>query len=291
MTGHTLDFRNGEAARKLIQRGQASKLQLQRFERWTLPGMLEFYLTLQSQSEGVAHIWQEIASTDNDYQNWQALDSVACGRTPPKLKLEKCPQAPQFFRLNTPEVVKPNSHLNLCFSEFQQQFVRVAKGAGFQASFAKAQVGIMQELADNVFQHSEFAQDRKYSGVTAFHAESGYLCFSVVDSGIGILKSLQTSTDWGHLDSDESALRAVIYEGASRKVGMGEGEGFKQLLRGLMDRNVQIRIRTGSSSVALRHQGDKRDAGFANSPPLNGTHVSLITNLKQCGEEKEIIFV
>lgn len=283
-----LDARNAGASRKLLLNGGGSRLSLRMFSGWSLPGMVEFYHSLQSVSEGVEHIWNEIESGEPEVEHWKTLHSVWSERRQATLDTRAVAASVDFLLLNSTELSEPKSVPALRYSEFQQRFVKAAKNAGFVGKFPSALAGVMHEMADNVFQHSSLQLGGGGKGLIGVHASDGYLSFTVSDLGVGILSSLRTSIEWSALKTDREGLEAIVRERASRKMGLGEGEGFKQLFRSLVDRNAAIRIRSGCAAFSLGQDGDTRHGSYSSAPHLDGVQISLVCTREGRAEERGI---
>ena len=270
-----LDLRNADAARKLIHRGEGDRLTLGLFDGVTLPGAIHFYSSISHQSGNIDHIWREIEAKSFFEDHLGCLHATWTGQRQQSHDHYKGNSSVDFFLLNKREMTEiPDSYGALCFSEFRQCFVRASNAAGFPPRYLQALAAVIHEMADNVIQHSGSV------GLVGFHATDGYLSFAISDLGKGVLTSLRSSSQWVSLANDEQALKAIVYEGASRKdERLGGGEGFKQLFKSLIDHNASIQIRTGSATVRLTPEPGTRDAAFFGSTPLPGVQVSFVCRL------------
>lgn len=268
-----LNFRNAEACRKSFINEQLRGISLNDFSGVSLAGLLEAYFScLHSSSknrETFANTSQECS-----VELWNLLNRVKSNSERQLLAIKQKPRPVEFYSLRQEGMHDPQSLSRLGFYLFQERFALAAKGCGFK-TLGRVLSAVMQELVDNVAQHSEILSNSDGNGIVGFHTETGYLSFSVIDSGCGILESLHSSPAWACLNTDEDALRAVVFQNASRKGGLGKGEGFKELFRCLIDRNISLRIRAGSASVTIQQSKEKREALFASSPNLKGLHVTL----------------
>ena len=286
---HVLDSRNAEAVRKLLASEGANLLSLQDFAGWTLPGMIELYSSLLALPKQGGKIRGEIVSGEQTMLEWSQLHSTWNGDRKPAL-----PQGAEllpidFFRVDSEAVVNGESFEALCFSGFQQRLVRASKNVGFQPGYSRALAGVMLELVENVLQHSRVSEAGNEHALVAYHTTPNYLAFSISDLGVGLLTSLRSSTTWAELSSDEAALKAIVRHGASRKDGLGEGEGFKQLFKALVDRSANIRIRTGTAAVDLGLNDEaERVAEYSSSPHLAGVQISLVCSTKEDPSERVI---
>jgi len=82
------------------------------------------------------------------------------------------------------------------------------------------------------------------------------MTYAVADVGRGVLDSLRENPQWRSLVNHSGALRAIIHEGATRRLSSyaDEGEGFKTLLSSLAHLNGQLRFRSGDGLVTIDGQ-------------------------------------
>lgn len=190
----------------------------------------------------------------------------------------------EFFRIRN-----ASSFQGTDFQLARERMSRSMRLAGFSKEFALALAKVFLEMADNVNQHSlaRHCTD-ELTGLVGYHVMDRYFAFSVADLGVGALASLGSSKTWKHLKTASDALKAIIVDHASRRDGQGEGEGFKQVLRALADRNAMLRLRSDDASVIMRPQDEQREAAFSSSPVLRGMQVSLVCDLRIAPEEQPI---
>jgi hypothetical protein len=188
----------------------------------------------------------------------------------------------EFFRLRTAE-----AKTSLQFQLFLERFCRSMKRQGFPKGFANALSKVVDEMADNVIQHSGQLPDG-FSGIGGYHVESQNAAFVVSDVGRGILATLRDSPLWSHLSTAREALRAIVLQGASSRIGSGAGEGFKQLFASLVDRNSVIRLRTDDSVLMIADGLNAREGGELASPFLAGLQVSVSCAVSKRAAENEI---
>ena len=133
---------------------------------------------------------------------------------------------------------------------------------------AQGVIGAMREIEENVYLHSERAED----GIVGFRGTAEDFEFVVADSGIGILNSLRRSPDYQHLDDAGAAIRLALTDGQSRlrHVDPGRGYGFHDLFVGLANLNGELRFR--SDDHALTIEGA--------SPSLMAAHLSQKVHLQ-----------
>jgi len=175
----------------------------------------------------------------------------------------------EFFRIrNTADITGDH------FSLLLQRFCRSMRKAGFPKTFAEALSKVLGEMADNVVQHSEERAD-VFTGMGGYHVANRAAAFTITDVGRGVLASLKASPNWQHLKTSREALRAIVEARASSRAQQGEGEGFKQLFKALVDRNGSIRLRSGNAVVTISDGVDGREAREGGSPSLAGLQVCV----------------
>jgi hypothetical protein len=188
----------------------------------------------------------------------------------------------EFFRLRTSE-----DKTSLQFELFVERFCRSMKQQGFPTVFANALSKVMDEIADNVVQHSGFLADG-FSGIAGYHVENRQAAFAVVDVGHGILATLKNSPAWNELSTAREALRAIVMRGASSRIDQGAGEGFRQLFGSLIDHNSVIRLRTDDNALVIAEGENEREGGELSSPFLAGFQLSVSCALGRRAAEEEI---
>lgn len=192
----------------------------------------------------------------------------------------------EFFRIRNAASIQGTD-----FQLVRERMTRSMRQAGFSKDFALALAKVFLEMSDNVNQHSLAPTSTdELTGLAGYHVRDQYFSFCVADVGAGALGSLGWSKTWKHLSKASEALRAIVVDHASRRDGQGEGEGFKQVLRALADRNAMLRIRSDDASVVLRPQAEQREAAFFSSPQLRGMQISLVCDLRIPPKEQPIQF-
>lgn len=130
---------------------------------------------------------------------------------------------------------------------FFKRAERAAHSAGFSKKTASGICGAIQEMSDNVTQHSE----RIDSGLIGYRWLQGEFEFVVADSGIGILNSLRKCPAHSAL-ADHGAAICLALDGNSRfGIGAGHGFGFRQLFVNLAGLHGSLRFRSGDHSVEI----------------------------------------
>lgn len=133
---------------------------------------------------------------------------------------------------------------------------------------AKANIcGALQELVDNIFEHSESAE----TGLLMFFGAADSFELAVGDAGIGVLASLRTNPTYSFLTDSGAALTFALTDGHSRYGrSAGRGSGFTTLFRALRTLDADLRFRSGNYSLEV----------VGRSPVLDGAHVSQKAQLQ-----------
>ena len=155
-------------------------------------------------------------------------------------------------------------------NRFRKSLVEIGS---FSNEFANGLGGALEEMVDNVFQHSTEEQGRGALAVMAFEVGLRSFCFSVGDVGRGVLSSLRENARWKILSEDEAALDAVVVHHASRR-GADLGRGFELVVRTLADLGA-FRYRTGSAYVTIETEttAHTRTTAKGASVPLTGVQL------------------
>ena len=125
---------------------------------------------------------------------------------------------------------------------------KAATGAGFSKLVASQLVAATMEMVDNIYLHSTLSE----FGLAAFHARPGYFEFAVLDRGVGILRSLQHSSEYTRLSDHGDALQMALTDGCSRfGANSNHGHGFRPLFIGLSNLNGALRFRTGDHALTI----------------------------------------
>lgn len=260
---------NADAWRGLLLSGRATP-SLADCDGVTLAGALELLATAVALRE-CSDLFQCLtAVADTGHPLWHELMAEWASRERTELTGDlHGTRRREFFRLRTIE-----DKTSLGFSLFLERFCRSLKAQDFPKEFANALAQVMDEMADNVLQHSGPIADG-FSGIGGYHVEANRAGFAVVDIGCGILSSLNGSSTWKHLSTARDALRAIVAEGASSRTGQGPGEGFKQLFASLIDHNALVRLRSDDSVLIVADGRNEREGGELRSPILRGVQVSV----------------
>jgi hypothetical protein len=125
---------------------------------------------------------------------------------------------------------------------------RAAAAAGFPRRIAVQLAAAMGEMEGNIYEHSQSSK----SGILVFRGAPGVFEFVVADRGIGVLRSLQTCSEYSNLVDHGDALKLALQDGVTR-FGSGEdrGHGFRPLFMGLANLNGALRFRSGDHALTI----------------------------------------
>ncbi|HYI01901.1 hypothetical protein [Hyalangium sp.] len=168
---------------------------------------------------------------------------------------------------------------------YRQRFGRSLKSQGFSSTLAHALSKALDEMADNVIQHSGSDESKPATGLIGYHVNERWMQFAVVDLGRGLLNSLRTNPKWSTLSDSKSALQEAIQNYATRRKSEKEGGGFKQVHKALADLNGHLRFRSGDAVLTLDGRGKERAARIMSSPVLPGFQLSVTCSLDQAGPD------
>jgi hypothetical protein len=166
------------------------------------------------------------------------------------------------------------------YNQWRMRFQNTAVGVGFSKEFARSLAGVLGELVDNVFEHSV---DSSVS-IAAFLAHPDSIEFVVADNGVGALGSLRQNPTFGALADSAAALRAIVFDGASRHPAeSGHGEGIRQLFRALVGRSGDLGFRSGDHALLLGSEGlvDRGRLELRSEATLPGFSVSVLCQLSR----------
>lgn len=152
---------------------------------------------------------------------------------------------------------------------------RIAAGqAGLEPTEARALVGALIEIEENVHLHSQRVDD----GIVAFSASPGRFEIVVGDSGIGALNSLRSHPDYLGLSDAGTALRLALENGQSRYGRhSGHGLGFNSLFVGLAALKAELRFRSDDHALIITGTGPSLvSATTLQRPPLQGFMASVV---------------
>lgn len=146
---------------------------------------------------------------------------------------------------------------NAGWAKFKMQMSTKAQIAFLAGAEARALVGALEEIENNVLQHSQ----RSHDAVVAFVAKPDEFSFVVGDNGIGPLSSFRSCSEYEYLADHGEALRLTLADGASRYGhSSGHGKGYNSLFIGLAMMQANLRFRTGNKMLSIRGVGPSRAA-------------------------------
>lgn len=160
------------------------------------------------------------------------------------------------------------------FYFFQERFKAAMRQSSFSVPVAFALAGALQEIVENVEQHSGLFGCAP-EGLVGYHVQGNRIGFSVGDTGCGVLASLQSNPAWTQLADSAAALAAITHLHASRRIGLGAGEGIRQLFKSLADLNGWLRFRSGDAFLELRGDGRSRRKTVGAAVPDSGLQVAV----------------
>jgi len=150
---------------------------------------------------------------------------------------------------------------------------QAATRVGFPQPVAAQLTAALGEFYSNVYEHSQASE----TGIIAFRAHPGRFELVVADSGIGVLESLRTSTEYVKLRDHGEALQLALADGVSRHGSRsGRGHGFRPLFVGLANLNGALRFRSGDHALLINGQDPSPMAARpAEKPAITGFFISV----------------
>lgn len=138
-------------------------------------------------------------------------------------------------------------------SEFYIRARSAAESSGFHKKEAAEFVAAITELYSNIVEHSDAVE----TAYVAFAAYEDVFEFVAADTGVGVLKSLQSNPKFKDLIDNGSALELALTEGVSRHDGeTGRGRGFRPIFVGLANVSERLRFRSGDHAREMWRQSD-----------------------------------
>jgi hypothetical protein len=133
------------------------------------------------------------------------------------------------------------------WTAFQVAMHKALLAAGFPSLFARGLVGAMDEVQNNIHDHSEAVD----TGLVAYRVTADRVEWIVADKGIGVLNSLKSGAFPSIADSGE-ALKVALTDGRSRfGPGKGRGYGFRELFKALSARQGSLRFRSDDHALTI----------------------------------------
>jgi len=159
---------------------------------------------------------------------------------------------------------------------FGMRFARSLRDVGgFAPKLARALVGVVGELVDNVLEHAAPPGCSPPPGVVGFHVVQGAARFVIGDVGQGVLSSLRALPRHSHLVTAREALLAVVRDHATSRSHLAQGNGIKEVFARLAALRGSVRFR--SADAALTVEGNLRTLPIVvrGSPDLRGLQVAV----------------
>jgi hypothetical protein len=133
------------------------------------------------------------------------------------------------------------------WTAFQFAMHKALLAVGFPSLLARGLVGAMDELQNNIRDHSEAID----TGLIAYRVAADRVEWVVADRGIGVLASLKSGAFPSLTDSAE-ALKIALTDGRSRfGTVSGHGYGFRELFKALSARQGSLRFRSGDQALTI----------------------------------------
>lgn len=133
------------------------------------------------------------------------------------------------------------------WTAFQFAMHKALLAAGFPSLFARGLVGAMDEMQNNILDHSNAVD----TGLIAYRVNVDRVEWVVADRGIGVLSSLQCGAFPSLTDAGE-ALKIALTDGRSRfGIGKGRGYGFRELFKALSARHGSLRFRSDDQALTI----------------------------------------
>lgn len=133
------------------------------------------------------------------------------------------------------------------WTAFQFAMHKALLAVGFPSLLARGLVGAMDELQNNIRDHSEAID----TGLIAYRVAADRVEWVVADRGIGVLASLKAGAFPSLTDSAE-ALKIALTDGRSRfGTASGHGYGFRELFKALSARQGWLRFRSGDQALTV----------------------------------------
>jgi hypothetical protein len=145
---------------------------------------------------------------------------------------------------------------------------------GFSTADARGLAGALQELVDNVTQHSGPTDDSPAPGLMAYEVSHECFVFAAGDIGRGALTSLHDNPNWVALRSEEEALKAILERQASRR-STGPGTGFRDAVRALADFG-QLSVGSGDAYFDVVADARGRTGAGGRRALLPGVQVAVL---------------
>jgi hypothetical protein len=133
------------------------------------------------------------------------------------------------------------------WTAFEFAMHKALLAAEFPSLLARGLVGAMNELQNNIRDHSEAID----TGLIGYRVAADRVEWVVADRGIGVLESLKSGAFPSLVDAAE-ALKIALTDGHSRfGTASGHGYGFRELFKALTARQGSLRFRSGDQALTI----------------------------------------
>lgn len=171
-----------------------------------------------------------------------ALQMQSLRDSTPNLRLQAA--ACEFLR--TPQNDDEVEHSQ--WLAFIRRLRDAAVQAGLPKKFAQALAGTFEEMTSNILQHS----DNSRTGLAGYRWSPRQFEYTVVDGGIGVMKSLRKHPNYSWIVDAGQALEVAVRDGESEYGHKANrGTGFHALTTNIALRNSILRFRSGDHSYTI----------------------------------------
>lgn len=239
----SLTAENVGDVRRLVHAGRHADLANFEFELIDLAGALELACAAAEWSRERHPVVSIVDNLSERFELLVRARSALAGKQPPLVADHSSPAFELRPAPSRPEFIDTE------WSLFLQRFVRgLQRSCRFSSPIAHAVAGAVEEMVDNVIQHS--GQGDEPTGVVGYTIGDGF-AFGVADLGIGVLASLKENPKWLQLDTSREALLAAVRDRATRRTNVAVGDGFDTVLRNISDLGCVLRFRSGDGSLTV----------------------------------------
>jgi hypothetical protein len=172
------------------------------------------------------------------------------------------------------DVANTANHFELFCIRAQQS----AERNGIPKRYAQEMIAAIWEFQSNIIEHS----DAPETGFIAFQAHNEKFEFVAADSGIGVLESLRSCTEYRYLNNHGDALLRTIEDGVSKSGSHTmRGLGFRPIFVGLANLNGAIRLRSGDYALISNGTTLSRNAvKLKQKPKIAGFFASIVCDFR-----------
>jgi hypothetical protein len=259
-----LDFINAARTRDFADPTCGSKLGNLEVEGVTLGGLIELACS------GAA--W-----SSRDDPSWRSWFSDLCGASPylkrAERALARALRGEALIALAADVEVEihgfsSKSDLDNDWNTVQENFVRRLQVCGFPKTFAYALNAALDEMVQNVWDHSGAPGGPMAAGLVAYYVLPEEAHFAVGDVGRGALASLRENPRWLQLSHSTAALEAILKDNATRKASEATGGGFRQVWKSFLDRGGMVLLSSGDGYARGFNDGTRTlESGFLSDAP------------------------